>query len=131
MYARVRRACVRACVRRARTHLNVAMEDAVPVHVVHRLEQLVHVDLDPCLGKVLTAAADELIDVHVHELEDERQAARRLVVENFAQLDDARVRRQTAQRLDFAQVVDLIQAVEVILHALDRDVLAILDALRL
>ena len=93
-------------------------------------------------------------------------AYRRLVVEHLAQLDDARVRRESPQRLDLAQVVDLwrrssgpgqawallaasarrvalgrdgwgtgrrhlLEAVKVILHALDGNILAILDALRL
>ena len=93
-------------------------------------------------------------------------AYRRLVVEHLTQLDDARVRRESPQRLDLAQVVDLrrrgsgpgqawallvtsaqrvalgrdswgtgrrhlLKAVKVVLHALDGDVLAILDALRL
>ena len=34
-------------------------------------------------------------------------AYRRLVVEHFAQLDDARVRRESPKRLDLAQIVDL------------------------
>ena len=58
-------------------------------------------------------------------------AHRRLVVEHLAQLDDARVRREPAQRLDLAQVVHLVERVEVILHALDGDILAVFNALRL
>ena len=79
-------------------------------------------------------------------------AYRRLVVEHLAQLDDARMRRESPQRLDLAQVVDLprerpgwrwarsgevgtgrclLEAVKVVLHALDGDILAVLDALRL
>ena len=40
-----------------------------------------------------------------------------------------RERREASQCLNLAQVVHLIEAVEVVLHALDRHVLGILDAL--
>ena len=108
-----------------------AAAGTVAVHVVHRLDQLVHVAPDPVLRQVVPPPADQLVDVHVHQLEDEREPARGLVVEHLAELDHARVRRQPPQRLDLAQVVHLVERVEVVLHALDRDVLAILDALRL
>ena len=58
--------------------LDVAVEDAVAVHVVHALEQLVHVILDALLLQVLPPPADELVDVHVHQLEDERETALRV-----------------------------------------------------
>ncbi|KAL3917804.1 MAG: hypothetical protein SGPRY_006260, partial [Prymnesium sp.] len=65
------------------------MEDAVTVHVVHRFEQLVHVALDPSFGQVVSSPADELVDVHVHQLEDQSEPAGRLVVQHLAELDDA------------------------------------------
>ena len=37
--------------------------------------RLVHVALDSSFGQILAAPADELVNVHVHELEDERQAS--------------------------------------------------------
>ena len=88
------------------------MEDAVPVHVVHGLEQLVHVVLHGLLGKVLRAALDELVDVALHELKHERQAARGLIIQHLVQLDDVVVRRQAAQRLDLAEVVHLLQVLK-------------------
>jgi len=42
-----------------------------------------------------------------------------------------RLRGKPTQGLDFPQVVDLVEGVEVGFHALDGDVLAGLDALRL
>mmetsp|Transcript_5980 Transcript_5980/g.17996 ORF Transcript_5980/g.17996 Transcript_5980/m.17996 type:complete len:257 (-) Transcript_5980:263-1033(-) len=48
--------------------LDVAVKDAVPVHVLDRADQLVHVPLHSRLGKVLPPPADELVYVHVHQL---------------------------------------------------------------
>ena len=56
------------------------MEDALAVHVVNGYEQLVHVELDFALLEVVAAAADELVQVDVHELEDERESAGGLVL---------------------------------------------------
>ena len=52
--------------------LDVTMEDAVAVHVVDRLQQLVHVVLDAVLRQVVSLALDGIVHVHVHQLEDER-----------------------------------------------------------
>mmetsp|Transcript_28098 Transcript_28098/g.69182 ORF Transcript_28098/g.69182 Transcript_28098/m.69182 type:complete len:286 (-) Transcript_28098:170-1027(-) len=111
--------------------LDVAVEDPVAMHMVHGLYQLVHVGLHAVLRDVVAAPANQLVDVHIHELEHQRQAPRGLVVQHLQQLDDVGVWGQPPQRLDLAQVVHLVQGVEVILHALDGDVLAVLDALRL
>ena len=55
------------------------MKDAISVHVVYRLEHLVHVVLDALLWQVVPPAFDCLVHVHVHQLEHQRQAPRRLV----------------------------------------------------
>ena len=55
------------------------MKNAVPVHVVDSLYQLVHVVLDSVLRQVVPLALDDVVHVHVHELEDEGEAARRLI----------------------------------------------------
>jgi hypothetical protein len=49
--------------------LDVAVEDAVAVHVVHGLDELVHIALDALLRHVVPPPADQLVDVHVHQLE--------------------------------------------------------------
>ena len=77
------------------------------------------------------ASADKLVDVHIHQLKDQRKAASGLLVQNLDQLDDAWVWGEAPQRLDLAQVVDLLLALELALHALDGRHLPILDALRL
>jgi hypothetical protein len=55
------------------------VEDARAVHVVQRLQQLPHVQPDEALGQVHPTPADELIDIFVHQLEHQRQAARPVV----------------------------------------------------
>ena len=50
---------------------DVTVEDAVAVHVVYRLEHLVHVVLHSLLRQVVPPALDRLVHVHVHELEDQ------------------------------------------------------------
>ena len=62
---------------------------------------------------------------------DCHEATGRLVIEHFLELDDVLMRRESTQRLDFAQVVDLVDALKVVLHALDGMVLAVLDILGL
>ena len=59
--------------------LDVSVENAVPVHVVYGLEQLVHVVFDSVFGQVVSLALDRVVHVHVHELEDEGESARRLI----------------------------------------------------
>ena len=62
------------------------MEDAIPVHVVDRLQQLEHVELDPRLGYVMPPPFDCVIHIHVHEFEDHCQASGRFVA-NFNKLN--------------------------------------------
>ena len=59
--------------------LDVAVEDAVAVHVVDGFEQLVDVVLHAALGDVVAPSLDRLVHIHVHQLENQRQAAGRLV----------------------------------------------------
>ena len=62
------------------------MEYAVAMHVVHSLDQLVHVALNPCLRQILPPPTDKLVDIHIHELEDKCQPTCRLLVEHLDQL---------------------------------------------
>ena len=55
------------------------MENASLVHMVHGLDELVHVAPYPVLCHVMAAPAYELIDVHVHELKHECKPACRLI----------------------------------------------------
>ena len=52
------------------------------------------------------------------------------LLQNFIELDYLRMRTQPPQRLDFPEVVDLLDGVKVVFHALDCHVLGSLDALR-
>ena len=55
------------------------VEDTSLVHVIHSLDELVHVPSYPLFSHVMTAPPYELIDVHVHELKYQRQPPSRLV----------------------------------------------------
>ena len=59
--------------------LDVAVEDAVAVHVVDGLQQLVHVVLHAVLGQVVALALDGVVHVHVHQLKDESESASGLI----------------------------------------------------
>ena len=52
--------------------LYVSVENSVTMHVIDRLEHLVHVVFYSLFWQVVTPAFDRLIHVHVHELEDQR-----------------------------------------------------------
>lgn len=64
-----------------RFHLrfNVSVENAVAMHVLDSLQQLVDVEFDARLGQVSGATLDGLIQVHFHEFEDESEASGRFV----------------------------------------------------
>jgi len=49
------------------------VKDTSLVHMIHCLDELIHVPPDPFLCHIMTAAAYELIDVHVHELKHQCQ----------------------------------------------------------
>ena len=55
------------------------MEDAVPMHVFNRFQKLINVELYSRLRKVVCAAFDGLIEVHLHEFEDQCESARWLI----------------------------------------------------
>ena len=62
--------------------MHVPVEDTSFVHVIHCLDELIHVTPDPFLCHIMTATAYELIDVHVHELKHQCQPPCRLVTAN-------------------------------------------------
>ena len=64
------------------------MKDPVAVHVVHCLGQRIHELSDPRLAKIVTPTADELVDIHLHQLEHQRQPSSGLIVQDLDQLDD-------------------------------------------
>mmetsp|Transcript_103958 Transcript_103958/g.238005 ORF Transcript_103958/g.238005 Transcript_103958/m.238005 type:complete len:242 (-) Transcript_103958:19-744(-) len=111
--------------------LDITVEDAVPVHVVHCLTELVHVHLNLGLRKIMPSPPDALVHVHVHQLKHQGQSAGGLVVQHLVQLDDVGVRRQPPQGLDLTQVVHLLHGVEVVFHAFDGHVPPGLDGLGL
>ncbi len=49
---------------------DVAVEDAVPMHVFDRLQQLINVEFYSRLRQVIGPALNGLIEVHLHEVED-------------------------------------------------------------
>lgn len=55
------------------------MEDASLVHVIHGFDELIHVPPYPVLRHIMAAPANELINVHVHELKHKRKPACGLV----------------------------------------------------
>ena len=47
------------------------MKYSVSMHMVYRFEQLIDVVLYPVLGEVMSTALNRVVEVHVHEFEDE------------------------------------------------------------
>ena len=107
------------------------MEDAVLVHVVHGLEQLIHEVLHLVLAQVLCAALDELVDVAVHELKHQRQPPRGLVVHDLVQGHNVAVRGEALEGLNLPQRMHLLNGLVRVPHHLDGHELARLDGLRL
>lgn len=55
--------------------LDVAMEDALPMHEIYRPKHLEHVELDLLKGEWCFLALEALVEVHVHKFEDECEFA--------------------------------------------------------
>lgn len=77
------------------------------MHMINRLEHLVHHGSDARLRQRYTLSLDCFIHVHFHELEDECQTASWLIIQHLEQRDDVRVRRQPFECLDLSQVIYL------------------------
>lgn len=71
------------------------MENSIFVHVINGLDYLVHVELDSGFRQVVATAFYGFVHVHVHQLEDEGQATRGLIVEYLVQCDNIGVRGKT------------------------------------
>lgn len=107
------------------------MENALLVHVVDGLQNLVHVVLHPVFWQVVLPPLYRFVHVHVHQFEHQRQSTRWLIVNYFMQGDDIRMGRQPFQRLDLPQFVHLVYRLEVGLHAFNSHKLVCLNLLRL
>ena len=95
------------------------MKDPVFVHVIDRLEDLIHEELDPILRQVVSASLYRFVHVHVHELKHQSETASGFIttlssliknqslLKHFMQRNYVRVWRQTLEGLDLSQVVHL------------------------
>lgn len=117
--------------------------------VVEGLQALPEVQLHARFWEIRFAVSNEFVDVHVHQLEHQCQAPCRLItaraammdsmrwtphkrkdiLEHFKEANDVRVGLQSPQCLDLTQVVHLLNAFEVVLHAFDGAILACLQGL--
>ena len=107
------------------------MEYSVSMHVLNGLDKLVHVMLDALFRQVVRPPLNSFVHILLHELEDEGQPSRRLVIQDLNQLYNVRVRIQSLQRLDLSQIVNLINAIKMAFHAFDSNILPISQTLRL
>ena len=100
-------------------YLDVPVEDAFAVAMRHGLQDLPSVDFDQTRVQKAPPPADELVHIEAQQLKHERKAASGLVIQHLLQRDHVGMRRQAAQCLNFPQVVDRVQALKGLLHALD------------
>lgn len=54
---------------------DVSMEDAVLVHMIDSLEDLIHQEFDSTFGEIMPPSFYRFIHVHVHQLKHEGQSA--------------------------------------------------------
>ena len=105
------------------------MEYAVSVHVFNGLDELEHIVFDPLLWQVIWSSFDSLVHILLHKFKDEGKSPGWLIVHNLNKLNDVWVRVETLQGFNFPKIVYLFNTVEVTLHALDGDILAISERL--
>lgn len=63
--------------------LDISMEDAISVHMVDGLKQLVHIILDSIFRQIVSFAFNCIVHVHVHQLKYKCKTTGGLIVENF------------------------------------------------
>ena len=68
------------------------MKDTVTVHVIDSFHELVHVVLNALLWQVMTSTFNGIIHIHLHQLENKRQSSSGLIVKDFVELNDLRMR---------------------------------------
>ena len=110
---------------------DVSVENAVLVHVIQSLQQLVHVIFNLLGIQIGLPPSDRLVQVHLHQLKNQRQPSRRLVVQDFNEFYDVGVGGQFFQGLNFPESLNLLQIGELRLHALDGNVIAVFERLSL
>jgi len=84
------------------------MVNSISVHVIDRLQHLVHHLFDPLLWERGALAFDCFVHIHVHELEHQGQTAGGLIIEDFQQSDDVGVGGEPFQCLNFSEIIDLL-----------------------
>ena len=87
--------------------LDVSMKNTVLVHVIDRLDDLIHVEFDSLFWQIVSASFDCLIHIHIHEFENKSESACGLIVKHFVQSNYVRVRRETFEGLNFSEIVHL------------------------
>lgn len=99
------------------------------MHVLDPLHYLVCLLLHLRFGDIVLSPVNSVVEVAVHEFEDESESTRRLIIQYLMKFDDVWVRRQSLQRLDLSQVLNLFYRMEVVFHTLDGNVLPSFDRL--
>ena len=70
---------------------NIAMENTILMHMVDCLDDLIHVIAHSSFWQIVAATLNCLVQIHVHQLEDERQSACGLIVKDLVQCDNVGV----------------------------------------
>jgi len=110
--------------------LDIPMEDALAVHVLDRLQQRVDVLLHLGLGNEVRLRLGRIQQVHFHQFENKCKSASRLVVQDFVQVDNVRVRHKVLKGQYFSAVINLVDRCEEVFHAFYSVELSSPDALR-
>jgi len=83
------------------------VENAVAMHVLDSLEQLIHVGFYASFGQIGGPPFYRFVQIHLHNLKNKSQSACRLIIQDFNQLDDVIMRAQPLKSLNFSKVLYL------------------------
>ena len=72
------------------------------MHMLDCLQQLVHLHLHPWFWQIIRPSLDRFIHVHLHNLEDQCQPTRWLIVQYLNKLDDMWMRIEPLQGFNFS-----------------------------
>ena len=59
--------------------LDISMENTISMHVINRLNKLIHIILDSVLRQIMSLSLNCIIHVHIHQLENKRQTSSWLI----------------------------------------------------
>lgn len=87
---------------------DVSMENAVSVHVLYSFKNLIDLILDFRFWDIVLSPVNCVIEIAIHQFEDQSKSSSWLIVEHLMKTDNVRVRSQPFEGLDLSEVFNFL-----------------------